>query len=165
MKKICRTLSAIFQRVYYQLFAIWQSLIAKLWAPTVFTTMITTSSLQNYKKVIEYGRFSQKLKIIAKILATFRNNVYLCTQNNGRVPFIGIGVSPIGRQWTCSIYWDWGVPDRKSCQVRGDSFFIHKKNRPLFFVYNKNVAHNQHFFKKKLLGNSKKTQTNDSYDR
>ena len=25
-------------------------------------------------------------------------------------------------QWTCSIYWDWGVPDRKSCQVRGDSF-------------------------------------------
>ena len=97
MKKICRTLSAIFQRVYYQLFAIWQSLIAKLWAPTVFTTMITTSSLQNYKKVIEYGRFSQKLKIIAKILATFRNNAYLCTQNNGRVPFIGIGVSPIGR--------------------------------------------------------------------
>jgi hypothetical protein len=97
MKKICRTLSAIFQRVYYQLFAIWQSLIAKLWAPTVFTTMITTSSLQNYKKVIEYGRFSQKLKIIAKILGTFRNNIYLCTQNNGRVPFIGIGVSPIGR--------------------------------------------------------------------
>ena len=97
MKKICRTLSAIFQRVYYQLFAIWQSLIAKLWAPTVFTTMIATSSLQNYKKVIEYGRFSQKLKIIAKILATFRNNIYLCTQNNGRVPFIGIGVSPIGR--------------------------------------------------------------------
>lgn len=97
MKKICRTLSAIFQRVYYQLFAIWQSLIAKLWAPTVFTTMITTSSLQNYKKVIEYGRFSQKLKIIAKKLGTFRNNIYLCTQNNGRVPFIGIGVSPIGR--------------------------------------------------------------------
>ena len=21
-------------------------------------------------------------------------------------------------------YWDWGVPDRKSCQVRGDSFFM-----------------------------------------
>ena len=41
--------------------------------------------------------FLKKLKIIAKILATFRNNVYLCTQNNGRVPFIGIGVSPIGR--------------------------------------------------------------------
>ena len=59
--------------------------------------MIATSILQNYKKVIEYGRFSQKLKIIAKILATFRNNIYLCTQNNGRVPFIGIGVSPIGR--------------------------------------------------------------------
>ena len=49
------------------------------------------------QKVIEYGRFSQKLKIIAKILATFRNHAYLCTQNNGRVPFIGIGVSPIGR--------------------------------------------------------------------
>ena len=61
------------------------------------TAMIATSFLQNYKKVIEYGRFSQKLKIIAKILATFRNNIYLCTQNNGRVPFIGIGVSPIGR--------------------------------------------------------------------
>ena len=41
--------------------------------------------------------FLKKLKIIAKIVATFRNNVYLCTQNNGRVPFIGIGVSPIGR--------------------------------------------------------------------
>ena len=41
--------------------------------------------------------FLKKLKIIAKILATFRNNIYLCTQNNGRVPFIGIGVSPIGR--------------------------------------------------------------------
>ena len=27
-------------------------------------------------------------------------------------------------QWTCSIFWDWGVPDRKSCQVRGDSFLI-----------------------------------------
>lgn len=25
-------------------------------------------------------------------------------------------------QWTCSISRDWGVPDRKSCQVRGDSF-------------------------------------------
>ena len=54
--------------------------------------------LQNYKKVIEYGWFFwKKLKIIAKKLGTFRNNIYLCTQNNGRVPFIGIGVSPIGR--------------------------------------------------------------------
>ena len=41
--------------------------------------------------------FLKNFKIIAKILGTFRNNVYLCTQNNGRVPFIGIGVSPIGR--------------------------------------------------------------------
>ena len=41
--------------------------------------------------------FLKNFKIIAKILATFRNNIYLCTQNNGRVPFIGIGVSPIGR--------------------------------------------------------------------
>ena len=41
--------------------------------------------------------FLKKLKIIAKKLGTFRNNAYLCTQNNGRVPFIGIGVSPIGR--------------------------------------------------------------------
>ena len=62
MKKICRTLSAIFQRVYYQLFAIWQSLIAKLWAPTVFTTMITTSSLQNYKKLSNMVDFLKNLK-------------------------------------------------------------------------------------------------------
>jgi len=41
--------------------------------------------------------FLKKFKIIAKILGTFRNHAYLCTQNNGRVPFIGIGVSPIGR--------------------------------------------------------------------
>ncbi len=35
-------------------------------------------TLQNYKKVIEYSQvYSKKLKIIAKILATFRNNVYL----------------------------------------------------------------------------------------
>ena len=34
---------------------------------------------------------------MGKKLARFRNNTYLCTQNNGRVPFIGIGVSPIGR--------------------------------------------------------------------
>ena len=41
--------------------------------------------------------FLKNFKIIAKILATFRNNIYLWIQNNGRVPFIGIGVSPIGR--------------------------------------------------------------------
>ena len=27
-------------------------------------------------------------------------------------------------QWTQVHYWDWGVPDRKSCQVRGDSFLL-----------------------------------------
>jgi len=34
---------------------------------------------------------------IALKFGTFINYVYLCKQNNGRVPFIGIGVSPIGR--------------------------------------------------------------------
>ena len=29
-------------------------------------------------------------------MGKLEKNVYLCTQNNGRVPFIGIGVSPIG---------------------------------------------------------------------
>ena len=38
--------------------------------------MIAISSLQNYKKVIEYGRFTQKkLKIIAKILSLKLNFV------------------------------------------------------------------------------------------
>ena len=42
--------------------------------------MIATSSLQSYEKVIEYGWFFwKKIKIIAKILGTFRNNVYLCS--------------------------------------------------------------------------------------
>ena len=35
--------------------------------------------------------FLKNFKIIAKILATFRNNIYLCTQNNGRVPLLGLG--------------------------------------------------------------------------
>jgi hypothetical protein len=42
--------------------------------------MIATSSLQSYEKVIEYGWFFwKKIKIIAKILGTFRNNAYLCS--------------------------------------------------------------------------------------
>ena len=48
------------------------------------------------------------MKKYAKKFGTYRKSSYLCTQE----------------QWTCSIYWDWGVPDRKSCQVRGDSFFL-----------------------------------------
>lgn len=62
-----------------------------------FTT-ISRYLLQKYEKNVDYRSiFLKKLKIIAKKLGTFRNNIYLCTQNNGRVPFIGIGVSPIGR--------------------------------------------------------------------
>ena len=43
-----------------------------------FTT-ISRYLLQKYEKNVDY------------------RSIYLCTQNNGRVPFIGIGVSPIGR--------------------------------------------------------------------
>ena len=48
-----------------------------------------------------------KMKKYTKNFGNLRKSSYLCSQE----------------QWTCSIYWDWGVPDRKSCQVRGDSFF------------------------------------------
>ena len=36
-------------------------------------------------------------------------------------------------QWTCSIIWEWGVPVRKSCQVRGDSFFMETLSAPQSF--------------------------------
>ena len=41
--------------------------------------------------------FRSKLKINANLFGSLLAYSYLCTQNNGRVPFIGIGVSPIGR--------------------------------------------------------------------
>ena len=39
----------------------------------------------------------KKLKSMEQKFRRLEKNVYLCTQNNGRVPFRGIGVSPIGR--------------------------------------------------------------------
>ena len=56
------------------------------------------------KKVVN---ILHKMKKYTKNFGNLRKSSYLCSQE----------------QWTCSIYWDWGVPDRKSCQVRGDSFF------------------------------------------
>ena len=52
------------------------------------------NSVKGIENCVYFGAGTNK---VAKKLGTFRNNVYLCTQNNGRVPFIGIGVSPIGR--------------------------------------------------------------------
>ena len=51
------------------------------------------------KILIECGVaiFRSKLKLNANLLGSLHAYSYLCTQNNGRVPFIGIGVSPIGR--------------------------------------------------------------------
>ena len=48
---------------------------------------------------LTFGRryFRSKLKINANLFGSLLAYSYLCTQNNGRVPFIGIGVSPIGR--------------------------------------------------------------------
>ena len=71
--------------------------------------------------------FLKNFKIIAKILATFRNNIYLCTQNNGRVPFIGIGVSPIGRvvRFVATLFL---------CLFRGIDFQAHQ-----FAVFHKDV--------------------------
>ena len=54
--------------------------------------------------------FLKKLKIIAKILATFRNNVYLCTQNNGRVPLLGLGCprsEELSGSWRLFFYACW----------------------------------------------------------
>ena len=53
-----------------------------------------TISVKGIENCAYFGAGTNK---VAKKLGTFRNNIYLCTKNNGRVPFIGIGVSPIGR--------------------------------------------------------------------
>ena len=48
---------------------------------------------------LTFGRryFRSKLKLNANLFGSLLAYSYHCTQNNGRVPFIGIGVSPIGR--------------------------------------------------------------------
>ena len=61
-----------------------------------------------------------------------------------------------------------GCPRSEELSGSWRLFFYTQKEPSLFFVYNKNVAHNQHFFKKKLLGNSKKhkpmtVMTDDSF--
>ena len=106
---------------------------------------IDAISVKGIENCAYFGAGTNK---VAKKLGTFRNNAYLCTQNNGRVPFIGIGVSPIGRV------------------VRFvATLFLYTKRTVPFFVCTIKMLRITNTFSKKSCFVHTLIQTNDSYDR
>ena len=67
-------------------------------------------------------------------------------------------IMPIFAHRTMDVFHLLGLGCPRSEELSGSwrLFFYTQKEPSLFFVYNKNVAHNQHFFKKKFAWKQQK---------
>ena len=70
--------------------------VIRFWTKN-FKKRLENLTRQTNLRATQHRKNELFLDFAAPKFGSYRKSSYLCTQNNGRVPFIGIGVSPIGR--------------------------------------------------------------------